>query len=130
MDEIFIKLKSEQILVRYILKQINLSIKSMHLTHKFVSKLKSEVELTKLFNLLNESITRTSPSKNKQVYKTLKARTTWKRAISKVLTKNKTKREHSPKTTWKRIIGKVISQNKTKRRSKGVRLSEISIHDK
>ena len=64
------------------------------------------------------------------MYKTLKARTTWKRAISKVLTKNKTKREHSPKTTWKRIIGKVISQNKTKRRSKGVRLSEISIHDK
>jgi hypothetical protein len=123
---IITKLKLEQTFVHYILKQINLSIKAERLTHKFISKLKSEVELTKLFNLLNEKITSMSPSK----YKTLKARTTWKRSISKVLTKNKTKRHHSPKTTWKRIIGNVISQNKTRRRSKGIRLSEISIHDK
>ena len=126
LNEILTKLKLERETVSYILKQIKLNIKSTRLTKKFVSKLKSEVEWTKLSNALNEGIKTMSPSK--QVYKTLKARTTWKRAISKVLTNNKTKRENSPKTTWKRIINKVISQNKTKRSS--IRLNDISVHDK
>ena len=126
LNEILTKLELERETVSYILKQIKLNIKSTRLTKKFVSKLKSEVEWTKLSNALNEGIKTMSPSK--QVYKTLKARTTWKRAISKVLTNNKTKRENSPKTTWKRIINKVISQNKTKRSS--IRLNDISVHDK
>jgi len=129
LNEISTKLKSERETVGYILKQIKLNIKSTRLTKRFVSKLKSEVEWTKLSNALNEGIKTISPSK--QVYKTLKARTTWKRAIGKVLTNNKTKRENNPKTTWKRIITKVISQNKTKRSSnRGIHLNEISIHDK